>query len=210
MNRKIEFLSFLLISLSQKLLPLSFWVLIVFAFDKTYVSVLIILCTLIHEGGHLFTLKLQDSNKRGLLPTNKGFLIKGRPYGSYRENILVYASGPLANLVASLMLLPFRNEYLFTFMILNLATAISNLLPVRGYDGYGILKDFFEEHEKVNALLALSAFSRLFIVSLIFLSLYFIGRSGGGYWIFIIFFLAFLSDLYQTYKRTKSENLRDF
>ena len=210
MNRIREFLSFLLISLSQKLLPLTFWVLIVFAFDKTYVSMLIILASLIHEGGHLFTLKLQDSNKRALFPTNKGFLIKGRPYGSYRETILVYVSGPLANLLTALILLPFKNEYLFTFMIINLATAISNLLPVHGYDGYGILKAFFEEREKVSAIFALSAFSRLFIVSLVFLSLYFIGRSGGGYWIFIIYFFAVLSDLYQTYARTKSEILRDF
>ena len=87
------------------------------------------------------------------------------------------------------------NSNLFLFIILNLLSAVSNLLPINGYDGYRIMDASFSlimrDVKKKDSLLILIS---LFLTSsAVFFSLYLILRFGEGYWLFALFFLSLLT-----------------
>ena len=168
------------------ILPPLFWGLIIFGFEEPYIAILSIISAMIHECGHIIFMERSDC-MRGVL---SGFRIKARGVVTYRQKILGYLGGPLANIILSLSLLPFsQNEYLRMLAVLNLATATSNLLPIEGYDGYGIIKTILEKMEcQKIAFSILSYVSGGLILCFTLFSLYLMDRVGGGYWIFAIFF----------------------
>jgi hypothetical protein len=70
-------------------------------------------------------------------------------------------------------------------------TAVSNLLPLKGYDGYRILScllSLLPAEDVTHRILERLSFS--ITVALCFVSLYFMARFNGGYWIFFIFILS--------------------
>ena len=168
------------------ILPPLFWGLIIFGFEEPYIAVLSIICAIIHECGHIIFME-RTGSVRGVL---SGFRIKATNMVTYRQKILGYLGGPLTNIVVSLALIPFLgNEYLRMLAILNVATATSNLLPIEGYDGYGIIKTILEKRECPSvAFRILSYVSGGLILCFTLFSLYLMDRVGGGYWIFAIFF----------------------
>ena len=115
------------------------------------------------------------------------------------------SGGPLLNLVLGipLMLLFGEFDYLFTFGLLNVMTAVSNLLPIEGYDGYKIFSFLLCsckcEQKYEGTLLTLSF---IFSACLALFALYLILVLGEGYWTFAIFFTSFLSSLYKKKKHT--------
>ena len=117
-----------------------FWLLLIFAFESPKNGCMTVLSAVIHESGHfLYTLLYlkSPSPPRGVL---SGFRIKKKGVMSYGEEMMLYLSGPLANLAFSLFLLPFlaiSEQFVKEFCIINTFTMLSNLLPVEGYDGYG-------------------------------------------------------------------------
>ena len=126
----------------SKILPLLFWALLILGFDCLYVSVLTALAAAIHECGHLI---FAPSHKKATLPRAdiSGFRIKISGM-SYKEELITALGGPLINiLLGGIFLLFFGNSpfanYAKVFGIINLLTALSNLLPIEGYDGYKIL-----------------------------------------------------------------------
>ena len=168
------------------ILPPLFWGLIIFGFEEPYIAILSIISALIHECGHLLFME-KSGCMRGVLT---GFRIRDARVVTYGRKILGYLGGPLANIILSLALLPFsENEYIRMLAILNLATATSNLLPIEGYDGYGIIKAILESREcPKTAFSLLSCVSGGLILFFTLFSLYLMDRVGGGYWIFAIFF----------------------
>ena len=180
------------------LLPFLFWVLVIFGFDSCYTAILTILSSLIHELGHLYAIRNLSARIR---PTLRGFLISNEIYTGYDDKIKVYVAGPLFNILAAIIFIPFSvfSEYLFVFTLINLATAISNLLPVKGYDGYGIIKALFEKNGNEIGINLLNKLSFTFICGFTLLSLYLIGKAGEGFWIFSIFFFTFITELRQTH-----------
>ena len=168
------------------ILPPLFWGLIIFGFEEPYIAILSIISALIHECGHIIFME-RARCMRGVL---SGFRIKATSMVTYRQKILGYLGGPLANIAVSLALIPFLgSEYLRMLAILNLATATSNLLPIEGYDGYGIIKAILESREcPSNAFSILSYVSGGLVLCFTLFSLYLMDRVGGGYWIFAIFF----------------------
>ena len=168
------------------ILPPLFWGLIIFGFEEPYMAILSIICAIIHECGHIIFMN-KSSAVRGVM---SGFRIKSAGVVTYRQKILSYLGGPLANIVLSFALLPFfTNDYLRMLALLNLATAMSNLLPIEGYDGYGIIITFLEKRECPSiAFSILSCVSGGLILCFTLFSLYLMDRVGGGYWIFAIFF----------------------
>ncbi len=189
----------------NKFLPLLFWGLLMLGFDCVYVAVLTALSALIHECGHLI---FAASSKKAALPRAdiSGFRIKISEM-SYKEELIVAAGGPLINILLGVFLLlfggssPFGN-YAKVFGIINLMTALSNLLPIEGYDGYKILFCIgalvFDDMSRTEAFL--SSFSFLISALMCFLSLYLILKLGEGYWIFVVFFSLTLSAII---RRTK-------
>jgi len=181
--------------LTTYFLPVLFWLSLLFGFDTPAIAILTVITALIHELGHI---TVGVITKKGLAFKGHitGFRLKAKDNSSYPSEILTLAGGPLFNLIAALAALPtvfFFGNYGWLFISLNAMTAISNLIPAEGYDGYGILKALAEWRElSLVPLIRLSFFMSIFFT---FLSLYLIGRLGGGFWIFFVFFISVISKI---------------
>ena len=186
-------------NLSDKVLPTLFWLCIMLAFDSLSVSILTLISALVHEWGHILFASLV---KRGdiSLPraTLLGLKIDTGRLLSYKEEVMTALGGPLINLVIFVLTLPFfgGSEYIFTFGIINLFTALTNLLPIRGYDGERIIRSLLSEKfspaaaEGVTGVLTLICSGLLSVISLLLIMLV-----GEGYWIFGFFFSVLLSEV---------------
>lgn len=177
--------------LAETLFPLIFWVLLIFGFDSPDVAVLTIIAALIHELGHICAIAL--TRRAAVMRSHvSGFRIRCSASG-YRDEILTLAAGPLANIMVFFLALPFfgvANGYIMLLGYINLLSGMSNLLPVEGYDGYGILHSIASALNSHTFLRILYGFSFFLSILLTFLSLYLILRFGSGYWIFGIFFIT--------------------
>lgn len=180
------------------ILPIIFWVSVIFGFDAPYIAILTILSALLHETGH-YSMILHFTEKFSKLRGHAtGFRIKESELLSYPKEIAVILAGPFANIIAFILTLPFRNTlsgYIRLFGYINLATGISNLLPLEGYDGYGALTTLFRMIGNTSLNKKLETFSFVFSVIATFISLHLIDLFGEGYWIFGLFFFTVLSKL---------------
>lgn len=174
-----------------------FWLLIIFAFVSPAEGFMTILSAIVHEAGHyLYTLIFLRSpaTPYGSL---SGLRIKKSGILSYGEEIMLYLSGPIANIILCMILLPFfvaSHRFAKELFVTSALTMISNLLPIEGYDGYGAivaLAAVFDAEERVRR--ALRGISFFFTVILVLISLYLMYFLNGGYWIFAIFSLSMLS-----------------
>lgn len=183
----------LLLFISEKLLPPIFFLLIIFGFDSFYIGVITLIAALLHELGHICAL-LYFRREVGLSSVLlHGMRLRHSASSPYREKIIILLCGPAFNLILSLPLLLPVGDYLHTFAIINFTTALANLIPVESYDGYEALCALFELREWRRLQFALPILSYAFSALMCFASLYFIGRVGGGYWIFAVFFSLLLS-----------------
>ena len=182
----------------SNLLPMMFWVLILFSFEEPFLATVTLISAFIHELGHILCILLMGKSF-GIRGEINGFRIKNSRIKSYGEEILIYLSGPLANVFCSVLFFVFSNfatQDLSAIGLINLATGLSNLLPIRGYDGYGALSALIKKQELSNSILdALSACSTALILALCVFSLYLIDRYNGGYWIFAVFFASMIKEI---------------
>ena len=181
-------------------LPVLFWTLVIYAFDEPLIAGLTVAAALIHESGHLLYAFISgwEGSFRGALT---GFRLQKLKHLCYRDEILLYLSGPLFNVLAALIILPYstRNYYALLFIALNLATAVSNLLPIRGQDGYGVLRTVLDmKCAGSSAHGLLNGASFFFTSFLSLLSLYLMQKCNGGYWIYAIFILSLFSEMGRT------------
>lgn len=180
-------------------LPAVFWGLILFGFEEKSLAITTLLCALIHELGHFVCIILTGGTDFSLRSVINGLRIKPRGVRSYDEEILIYLSGPFANIFAFALCIIMSitiDKAFMTAAVINLATALSNLMPIRGYDGYGAIRAMIKKQElPERALIALSCFSSALIFAFCIFSLYLIDRYGGGYWIFAVFFVSMIKEL---------------
>lgn len=178
------------------ILPVFFWLFLIFGFEEPLMAIITLVSALIHEMGHIGYIMIA----KGLTPSIKGvlsgFRIRTGSGLSYDEEIGTYLAGPAVNIfvfvVCSFLAIPFGGIFAVIALI-NLATALSNLLPIEGYDGYGALMAIISKREMGNgAVRRLSYLSSTLIFLLCILSLYLIDRQGGGYWIFAVFFISMI------------------
>ncbi len=187
-------------------LPMIFWVLLIFSFDAPYIAILTFSAAAIHELGHILA-TLILLGKFELKASLTGFGLRTGTL-SYRAEFLIALSGPLMNVIAfaaCALLSRKMGEYVSVFGIINLFTAISNLLPIESYDGYRILSSLlsrFFSPEKIYT--ALSTVSLIINSLLIFLVLYLMVKLNSGY--FIFFVLVFL--LIKTFKKATNSPFR--
>ena len=180
----------------SELLPVFFWALLIFGVDDGDMAVMTIISALIHEAGHIGYISIAKKVRPTLKGVMSGFRIGCVGGLSYDQEIKMYLAGPAVNVISFLLCSfvsrPFGLD-MSLFAAINLATAISNLLPIKGYDGYGIIRAYITKNEYGEiAIKALSLVSTGLIFILCILSLYFINRFGGGYWIFFVFFFSML------------------
>lgn len=177
-----------------------FWILVMLGLDGVNGAFITLIAVVTHEIGHIIALFVLGHGGGIPLPRMPGFSIKVRATLSYKEDIAVAAAGPLANLIAVVILLPMR-RIAEPLILINALTAISNLLPVRGYDGYRIL----------TSVIAISGAERFLgrlpdilsfgtAMSAVLLSLYFIYAFDAGYWIFGVFFIFLLGEVKKSIK----------
>ena len=141
---EIKRLSSSIFDLFYRLLSLLFWVLIIFGFDTPYVAILTLLSAAVHEVGHIAAILILSGDLR--IPDSRvnGMRISLR-MKSYTQEIIIAAAGPCANLFCAFILLMFpKSEYTTVFVVLNVFTVASNLLPTEGSDGYRIIKSIID------------------------------------------------------------------
>jgi len=176
----------------------AFWILILFSFEQVPLAITTLTAALIHETGHIICMSLIGRKRFRLRGVINGFRIRPIGIRSYREEIMIYLSGPLTNLlvfVICFVLSSITNVNLLTIGAIHLVTALSNMLPIRGYDGYGTMKAIINHFDFPDITLRmLSGLSSSLIFNLCILSLYFIDRYNGGYWIFAVFFVSMIKD----------------
>ena len=180
------------------ILPIIFWVSVIFGFDAPYVAILTILSAIIHEIGHYSVILYFTEKRTEIRGHATGFRIKQSIILSYPKEIAILLAGPLSNMIIFILTLPFGyllSGYLKFFGYINLATGISNLLPLEGYDGYGALYTFFRSRGAGHLIKRLEIFSFIFSITVTFISLHLIDLFGEGYWIFGLFFFTMLSKL---------------
>lgn len=178
------------------ILPAFFWLFLIFGFDEPLMAVMTIISAIIHETGHIGYILIKKRIKPSIRGVISGFRIKTTATFSYEEEMGMYLSGPAFNLAAFVLLsflaIPFGSS-LALCAIINLATALSNLLPIDGYDGYGALAAAINiKNVRDESIGRLYLISSALTVILCIISLYFIDRQGEGYWIFIIFFISMI------------------
>ena len=178
-----------------RLFSLFFWLLVLLGFDGGKGAAVTVIAIVIHELGHEAALFIIGAGTRLPLPGLHGFRIKPRRILSYKEEIFVCAAGPAANLIAALLLIPFPAEWMRLLLATNLLTAISNLLPVRGYDGYKILRDTAMLAGSERGVRLTDVLSFATASAAVLLSLYAIYALDAGYWIFGVFFIFLLGEV---------------
>jgi hypothetical protein len=184
--------------LSESILPIIFWVSLIFGFDTPYVAVLTIISAVAHELGHCAAIYLLSGEIGRVRGHSSGLRIKRGEALAYKREIMILLAGPSVNLALFLILSLFGNAmagYIRIFAFINLATGLSNLMPFEGYDGYGAICEALRSVGKNGAVKHLETFSFVISIGISFIALYLIERYGEGYWIFGLFFFTVLSKL---------------
>jgi len=187
-----------------RILALLFWILLMTSFSNFEMMFLTLFAAFLHEVGHVLVLLMMK--KEFSLPRliTTGFVIKTQTNLSYKEEIIICGAGPMINLLLFVFLFPHSQS----FAMINLATAISNLLPLPGYDGYKIINNVISLcfgnllSCKIMPFLSLAVSS-----ALVFFSLFFILLVNGGYFIFCIFFVVLVQQILFYQNKIKNENL---
>ncbi len=185
-----------ILSFADKILPLAFWLVLMFGFDKPYVVFITLLSALVHEMGHL-TAILLVSGKGRMRTDVSGFRIRLEKALSYKEERLVYAMGPLFNLFFGFisLFLFCGKDYLTTFGVINIATGVCNLIPLEGYDGHRIIISYLRERQKSRAEGAAEYLSLALSASLSVISMLLFEYLGVGIWMFGLFFISLCSKI---------------
>ena len=181
------------------ILPAFFWLFLIFGFESINMAVITVLSALAHEAGHIACIFCFKKSKLKIKSVISGLRISSPVGLSYDEEIITYAAGPAINIFLWLLftfLTPVIGYISQLIAIINLATAISNLMPIRGYDGYGIIRALLQKHSTSSRpIIVLSRISTVLVLLLCTLSLYLIDRKGGGYWVFVIFFVSVINHI---------------
>ena len=202
-NNEIMSLFSEILAFFDAFLPIFFWIFVIYGFDDKADANLTIIAALIHESGHFLFYYIKGKHLKRLRGTTGGLRIRKDSCLSYKDELLLCLLGPLANLTAAGIGLCFflfqTNEYFLLFSVINALTAVSNLLPIDGYDGYRVI------HSALSILSAgeflftmLRYLSLTLVISLCFLSLYLMLKLNGGYWFYAVFIVL----LYENAKRT--------
>lgn len=197
MNMKLNFRHFEQIADKlYHLLLFLFWLFMLYGCDELLIATSTLICVAIHEISHTLAFIIVN---RPLLPhTRINGLKISVGYISYKQKLFATAAGPAANLVAAALILPFAwvSDYASVLGLLNLLTAISNLIPISGTDGYNLILIALNSKEfSKKAYFALDVVSLLLNVSIFLASSYCVLRIGQSYWMWGFFFFSVIRSL---------------
>lgn len=194
-------------ALSDKVLPALFWFFLMLAFDTAAMTVMTCLAAAIHELGHIAAGIILTGDELSLpKATLTGLKIHTGRLLSYKEETIIAASGPLVNIVVFLFALPFFNlsGYIAAFAFINLLTAVSNLIPIKSYDGYRIISASLAGRlEPCLQARVMSALTLVFSAAAVLISLVLLMLIGEGYWLFAIFFAILIKEILKLHEKDK-------
>ena len=92
---------------ASSILPIIFWISIIFGFDTPYIAILTILSAAIHEIGHYTMIVYFTERKTEIRGHATGFRIKHNTFLSYPKEIAILLAGPISNIIIFILTLPF-------------------------------------------------------------------------------------------------------
>ncbi len=195
--------------------PLTLLLIIFFTVNGNLIYFLICYASmLIHELSHLSAALIigLKPERFSLHPYGVSLTLKNKIIYSYLDEVILYLSGPFANILLSLfcMILFGRGKYSDYFYVCNLLLFFMNILPVSPLDGGALLKKTLmrfsgiKQALKITRILSLSL-SALFFVSGIFI----IKKTGFNASVLIMSALLFVNTFSQDEKYSV-DFLREF
>ncbi len=170
-------------------IPFLIWILIIYGFDTPAIATQTLLCAALHELGHLLGALVLRRNGavKAALCGPRIYLGGGE---SYYHTLIIALCGPCMNLFLAALSLPFLDcigDGGFTFLCINILTAICNLLPLINNDGYNIIASLlnFRIHPFVTQRI-MGWISFALSTVLCILSLFTMSRHDCGYWCYFI------------------------
>ena len=174
----------------KRLLPAILWALPLLVFSTPAELLMLASAILLHEGGHLFGFFLVKEPCPTLSAVAAGLLLTPQRPISYKREIVILLSGPLANLMLALPLLYCGRAT--TVAAVHLFSALCNLFPLRTNDGGRAMADLCGlllppgTAERTASLISLTA---LFLLLLLLLFLL-LSPGGGGVILLLVTLLA--------------------
>ncbi len=118
--------------------------------DESGLCALGLLCCVIHEFGHIICLLIMGEHPKLIELSFYGIKLERRQMSSMKNfgEIIVYASGPAANMMfsATLFLLSGAAQGMQTAAIISLGVGLFNLIPCRPLDGGNIIYSLICRH----------------------------------------------------------------
>ncbi len=128
---------------------------------KAKMLVAILLSVFVHESGHIIAACLLGSEIESVCFTPLGVTIHRRAkITSYKNDIVIYAAGPLMNL--ALLGVGIISSHLY-LVLCNLSLFLINILPIKVFDGGKILGALLSRFAPQKAELAIKAISAVFL-----------------------------------------------
>ena len=115
--------------------------------SETSVSVFMSLIScFLHETGHLLSMFLFGVKVKRIVLYGAGIkIVRGYSLKEKRKELIILISGCLMNVIMFFLFFFLKGESFKTFAIINLLTAIFNILPIKSLDGGAILLLLTEE-----------------------------------------------------------------
>ena len=163
----------------------------------------IILPAILHEGGHFVAAYARGIKVREMNVTIMGARITLAGCYSYIDEFIISLCGPLVNLVSVYIANMCIRSYtdttvLYDFLNASLSLAITNLLPIKSFDGgrmiQCILSNIFDS-SVVNSIISVTSFIALFSVWCI--SVYFLLRLNSSLSVFV-FSISMFANIFIT------------
>lgn len=184
--------------LSDKLcrfLFLLFLILILYGFDSKAFAHLSLIAAGIHELAHIAAAVLVEAKIKAPRTSCDGLRLHLELIKSSRlSELFIILSGPAANLFCALFMLS-ESAYLLEFGTVSLITALANLLPCHGNDGYRILNILLCGSEGDGNTVTLDYFSLIISAAVLFFSLYMSYRTGSALWLSSVYLVYTLLEL---------------
>ena len=167
-----------------KVNPLFFaYLALLVAVDSTAYMLIIILSALIHEGAHLYAMRLLKIEVKAMEFSPLGIRITPKHPMVYKDEIFVAAAGPLINILIFGLLYGLSFVFKLPYMLAQLAVCcfilgLGNLIPVLPLDGGRILRGILYVYAQKNAGRILLIINTVLSMSLVFLGMYVLARTG--------------------------------
>ncbi len=165
------------------LTPTILWIGAVWRYEGMYHFINIALSAVLHECGHLLAFSALGMDMPRIAPVARGVRLIAPERLSYRQEMIIAAAGPAANIVVWILGLMWQGRVtaLAEFGEINLVTALCNLVPMADLDGERILRCLLSSHLSDRALyLTMRTITACALFLGLFLSLILYWYTGGG------------------------------